>query len=192
MKVYKCENVTKSDTLLSEFENQLMINCTKITPFQAVDLVKNYADNIKETELVEILEKIIAHGATEICDSEGTSALVDVLEVFLNTTNVRPKMISNLIGKITNEIDDLSTQEQCEFLKMLGHVLDENTHHTGEVYDVTIIQAVLETVEPYISSKLSVMNFKEMSDAFVGFSHPHASERLAILDTLESQLIELL
>jgi len=35
------------------------------------------------------------------------------------------------------------------------------------------------------------MSFRELSDAFVGFSHPHSSKRLAIVDHLESQIIKL-
>jgi len=82
---------------------------------------------------VEILEKVIAHGSSEICESEGTAVLVDVLEAFLNTEDVRPKILYHLIEKITLEIDDLSIQEQCDFLKLLGHVLDETTVTTGQI-----------------------------------------------------------
>jgi len=44
-----------------------------LSAYQASEVAKNYADNIQETELIEIIEKLIASGIEDLIDTEGAA-----------------------------------------------------------------------------------------------------------------------
>lgn len=52
----------------------------------------------------------------------------------------------------------------------------------------TGIDAVLKTIEPYLVDEIALMTVEDMINTFVAYTHPHASQRLAILDLLETKI----
>jgi len=53
------------------------------------------------------------------------------------------------------------------------------------------MEVILETIEPYITENLPNLTLVDLTNAFIGFSHPHVSTRLGILDLLETKLVTL-
>ena len=68
----------------------------------------------------------------------------------------------------------------------MRNVEDGIAAHTGSVDFETGIESALKTIEPYITEDIAIMDVQEMIDTYVGFSHPHVSQRPKILDILET------
>lgn len=55
----------------------------------------------------------------------------------------------------------------------------------------TYLDGVLNTCQPYISAKITLLTVREIIDAYFGFNHAASNQRHQIIDTLESQLINI-
>lgn len=73
-------------------------------------------------------------------------------------------------------------------------VEDENAGQqvSGHIDFSTSIDYYLETVEPYIADQLNYLQVNDILNAIVGFSHPHCTKRLDVLDLLEARLVHVL
>ena len=56
----------------------------------------------------------------------------------------------------------------------------------------TCIDYYLETIEPHIADQLSSLSIDDTINAIIGYSHPHSTTKLDILDLLEARLSLLL
>lgn len=181
------------DEIIERLENYALKNFIGLTTAQAANLIIQNGYNLKNAELVEVCEKIIAPGINEMyLQDDGASTVLNLFKEFIQTKHARSKMIELLMDKISTNINMLNTQEQCDFVASLRQVFDELADFSGqvgtEINHTTQVEATLETIQPYIISKINVLTVEDLTNAFIGFSHPHVSERFDILDQIEGKI----
>jgi hypothetical protein len=151
--------VTKPSSLLDNLEDFLLERSGSLPADVAAKVVIEYGESIQDPELTECLEKIVAYSLDDLVLQEDSEFLLSLFQRFMTTKHIRPKIMLLLIDKIVEEFDDLETTEQCQFIKDLRQIRDETAQLTGrEIKHVTYVQAVLETVAPYISSQLPLLS----------------------------------
>lgn len=81
----------------------------------------------------------------------------------------------------------------CEFAATLRNIEDDITRMSGntQVNHVTYVESTLETIEPYIVDELPILLVKDLTNAYIGFTHTNVSQRLEILDLIETKLINI-
>lgn len=192
LKVYKCKNVQKPEMLLRQIEDYILDNHQSIKIDTACELIVNCGESLQEVELVEVLEKIIAHGVDKLIQVKGAAEVIPVLRGFISSEYSRSKIIQFLTDFILKEFDDLETSEQAEFLRLINNVRDEQLEsYEQEIQNPTYFDGILETCQPYISAKLPVLTAQELIDFYFGFNHPNTFKRASIIDQLEARLISL-
>ena len=77
----------------------------------------------------------------------------------------------------------------CEFANTLRHIQDESASISGQVNQSNVVEVCLETIEPYIVDELPVLSMHDMVQAYIGFTHPHTTKRLPILDLIEARML---
>lgn len=77
-------------------------------------------------ELVEICEKVIGTGLSQITDrSDGYSILLRTLKGFASNFNTRQKMLDLLCQTLVKNLRHMTLKEKCKFLRALLFVEDE-------------------------------------------------------------------
>mmetsp|Transcript_10049 Transcript_10049/g.16927 ORF Transcript_10049/g.16927 Transcript_10049/m.16927 type:complete len:221 (+) Transcript_10049:1074-1736(+) len=166
-----------------------------MTSSQAIILITYAGEFLSSAELVEVCEKVIAFNLNEISSMmQGTSVLLGVFKGFVASKYSRDKILMLLIERISRDVDRLSTNEQCQFVKLLRFVEEEAAVkvYPDLVPFETSIEKCLKVVEPYILEQLNHLDFDELKDVYIGYSHPSLSQHPELLKVLETRIINLL
>lgn len=107
------------------------------------------------------------------------------MEGLINCKYTRPKAVITITEKLTRDIQQLEMSERCHFINLMRQLRDDNA---GEALYPTFVQSVLETAEPYLKDDLSFMDVHDLVNLLVGFTHPDATNRLALADIIEQRL----
>ena len=59
----------------------------------------------------------------------------------------------------------------CDFVSVLRSISDDGITETYN-HGFGFIDTALETVEPYIVDELNLLKIKDLTNAYVGFTHP--------------------
>ena len=59
----------------------------------------------------------------------------------------------------------------------------------AELTYTTAVEAILETLEPYIQDEITLLTVGELINAYVGFTHPHISRPFQITNLIEARLL---
>ena len=98
-----------------------------------------------------------------------------------------------MVARLAKSIDDLSIQDQCDFVRTLYFIEDEAAEQMvasqTQLEFATSLELILEKVEPYLASNIELLTNEDLINCFIGFSHPHCQKRLPILDSIEDRLI---
>tara|TARA_B110000285_G_scaffold54314_1_gene61868 strand:+ start:468 stop:752 length:285 start_codon:yes stop_codon:yes gene_type:complete len=87
---------------------------------------------IKEVELVEICEKVLASEISSIASERGgPSLLFEAWKGFMASDHSRTKIIELLQAKIVREFSKLTPEEMCEFVRSLRFIEDETASISG-------------------------------------------------------------
>ena len=74
---------------------------------------------IESIELVEICEKIVAHGLGQLSQQEGGAIVVyETWKGFLSSQHSRPKIIELLSERVVTDFALLSREDKCEFVAL--------------------------------------------------------------------------
>ena len=176
MKAYHTANVEgEYDLLIDMLEEYTLKNFMSMTPSLAAQLIITCGEHLHSAQLVEICEKLIASGLSQMYHQEnGAETILLVYQGFLQSKHTRSKIIELLLENITENISKLSIESQCAFVGSLTSIVDEVASMSqGRVNEGSKVEGILSTIEPYLLDKLSLLTLEDLTNTFVGFSHPH-------------------
>jgi len=99
------------DELLDEVEGYFLKNATHMPAGLAARMISTCAAAIRDPEVVEVCEKLVAHGLNEMYLQErGAETVYQVYTGFMTSQHARPKIIELLLARITENIAKLPTE----------------------------------------------------------------------------------